>query len=108
MEFGFIHIKLKIASLCPMELVLKDFDEGRREGRGKDSENKGAVAGRASARARKRSSHSSPVTRMHGSERPCVPTPYISALRVDSRSILVNLNCLVTVHQVSCKNFCFN
>lgn len=91
-----------------MERVLKCFDEVRREGRGEDSENEGGVAGRVSARARKRSSRFSPAARMPGSERPCVPTPYVSALRVDSRSILVNLNGPVTVHQVSCKNFCFN
>lgn len=91
-----------------MKPVLKDFSEARREGRGENSERKGAVEGKVSARARKQSSCSGPAVRMQGREGPCVPTPCIPALRVDSRSILVNLNCLVTVHQVSCKNFCFN
>lgn len=36
-----------------MELVLKDFDEARRQVNGEDSENKEAAAERVSARARK-------------------------------------------------------
>jgi len=39
---------------------------------------------------------------MGGNGRVC-PQPGVLALRGDSRSILVNLNCLVTVHQLAVK-----
>lgn len=75
MELRFIYIKLKIDNLCPLELVLNGFDETVREGKGENSESKGAVAGGVSVRVRKQSSHPGPAMWMHGTELPCAPTP---------------------------------